>query len=172
MDLPESSALSIVKNGPESFKGRKIGVLLTNGSDMNMVEALKKAAKEEGTMVEILAPKVGGVEASDGSWIEAKQRINGGPSVLYDAVVLLPSGQGVQTLVQESTARDFVADAFAHAKFIGYAEAAMPLMEKAGIAEHLDEGCIQLEMADDFSKFIQACRNLRFWERESEVHAV
>ena len=172
MDLPESPALSIVKNGPKTFKGRKIGVLLTDGSDMNMVEALKKAAQEEGAMVEIVAPKVGGVKASDGTWLEAKQKINGGPSVLYDAVVVLPSEQGVQMLVQESTARDFVADAFAHAKFIGYAEAAMPLMEKAGIAEHLDEGCIRLEKADDFSKFIEACRKVRFWERESEVHAV
>ena len=35
-------------------------------------------------------------------------------------------------LLQESTARDFVADAFAHCKFIGYVEAALPLFEKAG----------------------------------------
>ena len=38
-------------------------------------------------------------------------------------------------LLKESTARDFVADAFAHCKFIGYVEAAVPLFEKAGIAE-------------------------------------
>ena len=61
--------------------------------------------------------------------------IDGGPSVLYDAVALLPSAAAIDDLLQEATARDFVADAFAHCKFIGYVEAAMPLFEKAGIAE-------------------------------------
>ncbi len=171
-DLKESPALSIVKNGPKRFKGRKLGVLLTDGADIEMFHALEKAVKEEGAMMEIIAPKVGGVEASDGSWIEAKQKIKGGPSVLYDAVVLLLSEKGAETLVQESTARDFVADAFAHAKFIGYVSAAMPLMEKAGIADSLDKGCIHLEKGEDTSWFVEACRNLRFWEREDKVNAV
>ena len=35
-------------------------------------------------------------------------------------------------LLLESSARDFVADAFAHCKFIGYVDAAVPLFEKAG----------------------------------------
>ena len=68
--------------------------------------------------------------------------IDGGPSVLYDAVALLPAAAAMDDLLQESTARDFVADAFAHCKFIGYVNAAVPLFEKAGIAEaDLDEGC-------------------------------
>ena len=46
---------------------------------------------------------------------------------------------------KESAARDFVADAFAHCKFIGYVEAARPLFEKAGIADSLDEGVIAIE---------------------------
>ena len=104
----------------------------------------------------MIAPKVGGAKASDGSWIEADQMIDGGPSVLYDAVALLPSQDGMADLVQESTARDFVADAFAHCKFIGYVEAAMPLLEKAGIAEaHIDEGFIALAGAKDVSGFIE-----------------
>ncbi len=37
-------------------------------------------------------------------------------------------------LLQESSARDFVADAFAHCKFIGYVESALPLFEKSGIS--------------------------------------
>ena len=61
--------------------------------------------------------------------------IDGGPSVLYDAVALLPARTAMADLVQESTVRDFVADAFAHCKFIGYVEAAVPLFDKAGIVE-------------------------------------
>ena len=44
--------------------------------------------------------------------------IDGRPSVLYDAVALLPAM--IDDLIQESTARDFVADAFAHCEFIEF----------------------------------------------------
>lgn len=171
MDLKESPALSILKNTPKSFKGRKIGVFLSDGADINTFNNIKKAAEEEGSMIEVVAPMVGGVEASDGSWIKAKQKIDGGPSVLYDAVVILLSDEEVKTLQHESTARDFVADAFAHMKFIGYTSAAMPLLEKAGIAESLDEGCIDLENANASKNFIMACRKIRYWDRESKVNA-
>ena len=172
MDLKESPALSIMKNGPESFKGRKIGVLLTDGSDIDLLQALKQAAKAEGAMVEVVAPKVGGVKASDGTLVEAQQKINGGPSVLYDAVVLLPSEGGARQLAMESTARDFVADAFAHLKFIAYGAAAMPLLEKACIADSLDEGCLQLEGAEDMATFVAACRKVRYWDRADKVNAL
>ena len=110
-----------------------------------MLKALKAALGKEGATFEIIAPKVGGAKASDGSWIEADQMIDGGPSVLYDAVALLPAAAAMDDLVQEYTARDFVADAFAHCKFIGYVEAATPLFAKAGIAEaDIDEGVIEL----------------------------
>ncbi len=75
--------------------------------------------------------------------------MRGGPSVLYDAVALLPSADGVEILMQEPTARDFVADAFAHCKFIGYVEAALPLFEKAGVPDSRDDGCIALEGPED-----------------------
>ena len=83
-------------------------------------------------MLKLVAPMVGGIEASDGSFIEADEKIDGGPSVLFDAVVLLPSADGAAMLAREATARDFVADAFAHLKFIGYGAAAEPLLKKAG----------------------------------------
>lgn len=172
MDLKESTPLSIQKNPPKSFKGRKIGVLLSDGADIDTFKMIKKAAEAEGAMIEIVAPMVGGVEASDGSWIEAKQKIDGGPSVLYDAVALLISDQGAQTLMKESTARDFVADAFAHMKFIAYLPSAMPLMEKAGIAESLDEGCIKLDTPHSASLFVTECRKIRFWDRENKVNVV
>jgi catalase len=96
--------------------------------------------------------------------------IDGGPSVLYDAVALLPADAAMDDLVQESTARDFVADAFAHCKFIGYVEAATPLLEKAGIAEDdYDEGCFALTSSKDAASFIGRLGKLRVWGREPSV---
>jgi catalase len=168
-DLETSPALSIVENGPQRFEGRKLGILVTDGTDAALLKALKAALKKAGATFEIIAPKVGGAKASDGSRIEADQMIDGGPSVLYDAVALLPAQAAIDDLVQESTARDFVADAFAHCKFIGYVEAVMPLFEKAGIADSLDEGCIALKSSKDVSGFIVTLGQLRLWSREPNV---
>ena len=170
-NLPPSPALSILLNGPKDFAGRKIGALVTDGTDAKLLAALEKAVKAEGAMLELVAPRVGGVTLSDGTEMPAKQKINGGPSVLYDAVALLPSAEGAALLSGEATARDFVADAFAHAKFIGYVEAAKPLFDKAGVPG-MDGGCIPLVAADDAKGFVQICRNIRFWDREAMVHAV
>ncbi|MBB2188878.1 catalase [Gluconacetobacter azotocaptans] len=171
--LPPSPALSILKNGPADFAGRKFGVLVTDGVDAALLDAVTTAAKDEGADVELVAPQVGGVTTSAGVQIPAGQKIKGAPSVLYDAVVLLPSAEGTTVLCEEATARDFVADAFAHAKFIGYAATAVPLMKRSGIrTQDMDGGILPLAKAGDVAAFVAACRALRFWERESRVHAV
>jgi catalase len=169
-DLPASPALSIVRNGPESFKGRKLGVLVADGADAKLLAALGKAALDEGAMVEFIAPTVGGFVDSDGMSHVAQQKVNGGPSVLYDAVAIVVSAEGAKLLANEATAKDFVSDAFAHAKFIAFAETAKPLLDKAGIAA--DAGVIPLKAPGDAAGFIARCRKLRLWEREASVHAV
>ncbi|KZD20363.1 catalase [Tardiphaga robiniae] len=168
-DLDESPALSIVKNGPQRFEGRKLGILVTDGVDANLLAALKAAIVKEGAVCEVVAPKVTGAKADDGSLVEADEMIDGGPSVLYDAVALLPGAAGMADLLQESTARDFLADAFSHCKFIAYVEAAMPLFAKAGIADALDDGVIPLAAKKDIATFVGRLTELRFWEREAKV---
>ncbi|TPN86542.1 catalase [Mesorhizobium sp. CU2] len=168
-DLEPSPALSIINNGPDSFKGRKIGVLVSDGADAGLLKAIQKAAKAEGATVEIVAMRVGGAEAADGSWIEAKHMVDGGPSVLFDAVVLLVSEQGAELLAKDAAARDFVSDAFAHLKFIGFVEGAKPLLAIAGVAPDADEGLIGLTADRSARTFLETCRKLRVWARESAV---
>ncbi|WP_223970015.1 catalase [Bradyrhizobium sp. RD5-C2] len=169
-DLDPSPALSIVENGPKRFEGRKLGILISDGTDASLLQALEAALEKAGATYEIIAPTVTGAEAIDGSWIEADQMIDGGPSVLYDAVALLPAQAAMDDLLHESSARDFVADAFAHCKFIGYVGSALPLLEKAGIAtEDFDEGCVALESAKDAKSFVDGLAKLRVWEREPNV---
>lgn len=168
-DLEPSPALSIIERGPKRFEGRKLGILVTDGSDAAIFKALLAEITEQRATFEVIAPKIGGVTLSDGNWIEAHQMIDGGPSVLYDAVALLPSSEGSSDLLKEATARDFVSDAFVHCKFIGYVETALPLMQKAGIADSLDEGVIKLRAAGDVAAFIKVLGKLRVWGREPSV---
>lgn len=168
-DLPASPALSIIQNGPKSFAGRKVGILVSNGCDGKLLRALQTAIEKEGATVELVAPKVGGVVTADGTHLPAQYMIDGGPSVLFDAVALVLSEEGAQRLAKEATARDFVADAFAHCKFIAFTPEAAPLFEKAGVAPDADEGLINLADSASISTFIESCRKLRLWAREAAV---
>ena len=141
-DLPPSPALSIVLNGPNSFTGRKIGVLVTDGADATLLNALRDAATAEGALVELVAPQVGGVVTSDGELVPAHQKIDGGPSVLYDAVVILTTDDGAALLAKDKTAQDFVSDAHAHCKYIGFTPQAQPLVEAVAV---LDDGYVALD---------------------------
>ncbi len=168
-DLPASPALSIVRNGPPSFAGRKLGVLITDGTDATLLTALRRAAAAEGALVELVAPQVGGAVLSDGALLPAHQQIDGGPSVLYDAVVILASPEGAALLAEDATAKDFVTDAHAHCKFVGYHPAAQPLLEAAGVAEHVDDGYVEIARRAAVADFIARCRALRYWARASSV---
>lgn len=168
-DLPPSDALSILRNGPDSFAGRKLGILLTDGADAELFDALVAAVERERAVHEIVAPKIGGVTLSDGRAVAAKQKIDGGPSVLFDAVAVIASVDGAALLAGDATAKDFVTDAYAHCKFIGYTDEAIALFTKAGLADGLDDGCLVLETEGDVDGFVSACRTLRFWDREAKV---
>ncbi|MBJ90988.1 MAG: catalase HPII [Alteromonadaceae bacterium] len=163
-DLPVSDALSILKNSPNTFSGRKLGILVSENFNAGLLRQVTEALKKEGASYEIIAPKVGGVCADDGKHQAGDQLVQGGPSVLYDAVLLLLSAEGAQSLAKLAEAKDFVTDAHAHMKFIGYTAEAEALIDAAGLTGSKDDGWINLEKvsADGFLKTLRA---LRYWKR-------
>jgi len=167
--LEPSVALSIIANAPGTFEGRKVGVLCDDGVDAAMLDALETALAAEGATFELVAPKVGGFTTADGTLVAANQKFGGGPSVLYDAIVLLTGAAGAATIEEDAAAVQFVKDAHTHRKFIGYVDAAMPLLEAAGIADRLDGGVVALDGPSAVDGFIAQCRELRFWDREALV---
>ena len=163
--LAPSPALSILGNSPKRFKGRRMGLLVSDGVDAKLLKALTDALAQEGATFKLVAPMVGGVEASDGRWVDAHEKIDGGPSVLFDAVAVLVSDDGAASLMSEPAVRDFLADAYAHLKFIGYVSSALPVLDKAGVRAAGDGGIIDLGNAKNAASFVQACRALRYWDR-------
>jgi catalase len=164
-DLPVSDALSILKNGPGHFGGRKLGLLVTDGVSATLITEIEQAAEKEGAVCEVIAPHAGHVTLSDGSTRLIHQMIEGGPSVLYDAVVVAASKDHLQDLKNKPPALDFIADAFNHKKFIGYTAEAKPLLDAAGIGKKLDDGCEELATAQAVSGFFKSCGALRYWAR-------
>ncbi|MFF0455359.1 catalase [Nocardia africana] len=163
-DLAPSPALSIVRNGPDSVAGRKIGVLVTDGVDPKALAEVREAVQAEKAILEIIAPKVGGVTTDDGGTVEADQKIDGGPSVLYDAVVILATEAGAAELAALPPARDFVSDAYAHGKFIAHRNAGA-LFAAAGLTGELDAGVLDLAAGASVADFLGRSRDVRYWAR-------
>jgi catalase len=165
-DLAASPALSILANGPQSFAGRKLGVLVTDGVDADLLAELRAAADATQVTMEIIAPVVGGVDVSDGGHVTADQKLDGAPSVLYDAVAVLATKDGAAQLAHQPVARDFVSDAYAHCKFVGYVDDAAPLFATAGLGDRLDDGFLRIGRGGAAAAdFLGRCAELRYWQR-------
>lgn len=164
-DLPASDALSILKNGPKTFKGRKLGILLTDGADGDLLSSIESVLKQEGAVGETVAPHSGEIKDDKGRAVAVTHKVDGGPSVLFDAVVVVPSKEGVKTLSALPPAQNFVRDAFHHKKFIGFSAEAQTLLDEAGIAYSQDQGCTPLKDEASIKAFIQQCAGLRYWAR-------
>jgi catalase len=163
--LAESPSLSILANPPGSFVGRKLGVLVTEGASAAVVKALQATVTAEGAVLEVIAPTISGVVLDDGTTLPADQMVGGGPSVLYDAVAIVASAEGAAALADQPPAKDFVTDAHAHCKLIGHTAEAAGLLAAAGVTDSMDGGYHELGSRPSAKRFVEACRDLRWWDR-------
>ena len=163
-NLEPSPALSIIGTAAETFAGRKLGVLVTDGADHSLLRKLREGTKDANATLELIGPTITGVSDDAGTQLQIDQTVEGGPSVLYDAVAVVVSEAGGRSLAQRPAARDFVTDAYSHCKFIGFGAAATALFEAAGLSYLIDGGFSDLDKGD-VSTFLSQCRQLRFWDR-------
>ncbi|MFU8825634.1 catalase, partial [Yoonia sp.] len=163
-DLSASPALSIQLTPANTFKGRIVGVLVSDGFDGAALQFLDKAAKDAGATLRVVAPRIGGATCSKRDWHPVTDQIGGAPSVLFDAIAILP---GQDSLATWPAAVDFLKDAFVHCKFISLGAGSDDLVEACGLSHDDDDGIYTLSDAASAKAFLDACRALRFWDRES-----
>jgi catalase len=135
-----------------------------------LLPRLKQGADSEGAPSSRSSrPKVGGVTASDGSWIARKQMIAWRPSVLYDAVAVLPRQRARRCCRDRQAAKDFVPMPSRIASSSASRRHRGRCSTRPGSTEDLDEGCLPLGSAKDVKAFIAACGTGRYWPRELTV---
>jgi catalase len=167
VDMKPSPALSLIGKAPKTLEGRKVGVLVTEGSDAGFVEALRASVKKAGAQLQVVAPKVGAVNVKGGTRLDADHQLAGGPSIFFDAVVVAPSENGAADLEHDAAAIDWIRDAFGHLKVIGLLESGRRLFARAGLEP--DDGVIALSGPKDIAAFVTAAKNGRVWDREPTV---
>ncbi|BBD03336.1 MULTISPECIES: catalase [Sphingobium] len=161
IDMPPSDALSIHKNMLATLEGRKVGILIADGSDADELAAIVTAVEKAKGKAVVVAPKVGGAKLSNGKQQKADGQLAGSPSQIFDAVAIIVSQEGCATLLNEGAAVEFVMNAFGHLKAIGANETAQPLLDKAGVVP--DAGVTGVDAA-----FVEAAA-LRFYDREPSL---
>ncbi|MFO0745129.1 MAG: catalase [Myxococcota bacterium] len=168
IDLPPSPALSMIGKTAPTLVGRKVGVLVTDGSDPAWLAAVRAAVEAEGARVALLAPKIGGAVLADGAQQAVDMALAAGPSLFFDAVVCLASEDGAKLLSKEAAAIDWLRDAFGHLKVIGFSAGAAALLNKAGVKH--DRGVVAIDGAEDgLASFVAEARSGRVWEREPKL---
>jgi catalase len=173
-DMKPSPALSILAKAAPNLRGRKVGCLVSDGTDDDLLNRLKKAVEAAGAVFEIVAPKIGGITTAAGKLVLADHKIEGGPSILFDAVAIIPSREGGAKLASRAEGVNFLRDAFGHLKVIAYTPTAAPLLVKAGMSEanpDNDTGMISLAGGTP-EMFVKAAAAGRIWNREPFVRDI
>ena len=163
-DLPASPALRIIGNMKDTLEGRKVGILIDQGSEAKVLEQVKSDVKAAGATPMVIAPRLGEIKLDDGSVAAVDGQLAGTPSVVVDAIAVVLSAERGKALCKEGAAVQFVMDAFGHLKAIGSTPGAKPLLDKAGVEP--DAGITGLDQA-----FVAAAKK-RFFDREPNVRTL
>jgi catalase len=175
--LPVSKALSMADTVKNSIATRKVAFLVADGVDAASVTSMKKALESGGAVVELIAPRLGDVRASNKTAFNIKKSFLTSASVFYDAVFVPGGTASIKALVGEPDAVHFLNEAYKHCKAIAAGEEARPLLMATYFGAALPDGkskdsaapagvFIQAETARLAKPFIEAIAQHRFWDRE------
>lgn len=166
IELSPSDKLSILKNNPNTLKGRHIGIMVGEQADSMLFHTLVQRLVHEEAVFTVICPTIGGVTLNDGSSIAAQEKIGGAPSVLFDAVVILMDEN--DKLLTSVKVNEFILDAYSNFKFIGF-----NLSLESKLAQNplitLDKGFAPINSSASINTFLRSCRKIRFWERDLPI---
>jgi catalase len=165
IDLEPSPALRLYGKYEPTLNGRKVGVLLAAGFDAKLKKAVVAAIEKEGAKAAIIAPKVGGVEDAGHTKHPADVALNGSPSVLFDAIVVLAGPDGDKALAANPDAVGFMMDACRHLKAMGLA--GVPNLAARTQVSGVP-GVSELKSSRDIAAFIELARGGRVWARPED----
>lgn len=162
-DLALSKPVQTIGVSPKTLKSRMIGILVAEGSSHSQIKKFEDAALKEGARVKIVSPNKE-VVLDDGTRIQADERVSGGPSVLFDAIVSIIMHPPAKKMANDSATLDWFTDAYVHCKAIAYC----PATEEHILSKLPIEKDAFVTPLDDVDGFIENAKT-RLWEREPKV---
>jgi catalase len=172
--LAESPALSMEKGANKnSIQGRKVAILVEQGTDTMPVKQIKAWLMENGAIGELVSSRLGMLKGNEE--VKIDKTFSTAASVFYDAVFLPTGSASIDKLRSNGNALHFINEAYKHCKAIGVlGEAKKLLMFNNFVLEegasHSDgSGVVFSEQLTDtfYSGFFSAIAQHRHWNRKS-----
>lgn len=177
-----SRELSIVLSArTDSIQTRKVAILAADGCDDADLNTVLQELLSRGAQTKIVAPKLGYLHTTAGNAVKIHYSLLTASSVLFDAVYVPGGESSIAALKSDPAAREFVFEAYKHAKAIGASASGAALLEVAGLGDGsapkgqaiiADEavvvsgnGSSEKSIAD----FVAAVAKHRNWQREKRL---
>jgi catalase len=161
VEVEQSPALSLTfRPGDGSIRGRKVGVLLGAGADLNAVLDVQNGLTARGAVVRLIAARLGAIGGKKNS-VEVDGTFETMPSVVFDAVVVPGGGADLATL---GHAVEFVKDQYRHCKPLLLLGDAQKLADAAGVKPDAGDWAVTREL----KAFMRAVGRHRNWERATD----
>ncbi|NMA98841.1 MAG: catalase HPII [Phyllobacteriaceae bacterium] len=157
-DLAKRVADGLAMKLPEKAKAAREPIDM-DVSDKESIDKLKADIEAAGGSVKLVAPKVGGIPVKGGT-LKADEKLDGAPSVVFDAVASVLMPDAAEKLTKNAAAIQWFADAFAHCKTIGHCKGTQILLDKANVEK--DAGVVPWEE-------LVKVGPVRHWDREPKV---
>ena len=163
---PALSQLNPETGVPGDLTGRKIAILVAEGSSASDVSAMKSALAKAGAKGLTLALKLGELKGAGGP-ILVDHSIFTMPSVVFDAVYIPNGPDAMKVLWGSGVVLNFVAEAYKHAKAIAAGADVSDILVAAGIqASPGEESGIVIGGANAIAaRFIATIGRHRVWGR-------
>jgi len=175
-EVVASPSLSLMaRPGVLGIKGRRVAILVSDGTDGAVVEAVTARLVSGGAVPRLVGATLGVVTTTEGDK-EVDTTVEATPSVLFDAVVLPDGKSSLRTLGADGRVIEFIKDQYRHCKSLLVFGDATSLLLKIGIPAVLfsrgtDPGLIVSADGDTDSAieaFMTAVAKHRHFARETD----
>ncbi|MFZ6654057.1 catalase [Undibacterium sp. TJN19] len=172
-----SPALSLLaRPGSAGIKTRRIALLAAHGVDAADASTIYTALLDDGAVPRIISNTLGKLRPSTGEPLDVEITFETGPSVLYDAVIILAGFHSVESLATNAHALEFIRWQHRHCKPILALGTSGILLDLAGVPTALPDGSpdpsvIRVEKSFDAASLTQFKDMLaahRYYVRETD----
>ncbi|MBC7841610.1 MAG: catalase [Gemmatimonadaceae bacterium] len=170
-----SPTLSLTaRPGDGTIATRKVALLVADGIDADQVRAAQQSLAEYGAVSRLVAVRLGGVTASDGSTLDADLTMENTPSAAFDGIILPDGDDVVAALLRDAHTIDYVKDQYRHNKTLLVHPSSDAILKACGIPLTPvagDDGLIRTGTEDDAGTIVDFAAALsahRHFARETD----
>ncbi|MFP3834583.1 catalase [Chryseobacterium sp. SIMBA_028] len=168
-----SPALSMQDTVKNTIKARKIGFMVCNDAEAEIIDDLKNRIEGQGAKIEIIAPTMAAVKTSNGNIMFPDHSLSSTSSVCFDALLITCGNDNANDFLlpeNKQLVLDFVNEAYHHCKALYFGPGTRDIYIDSHVSKkkHEDPAVITEGVPEAADKFIQAVSQHRVWHLEIE----